>query len=101
MARRVQGEWEYPPLDQALERAGLWPMKEYIRRRQATIEEYIATRPIFELCTGHNRSATSRATRWWHQDHTLMEEEQAAVDAANADANDGADDDIDDVEDGD
>ena len=37
--------------------AGLWPMKEYIRRRQDTIEEYIMNHPIHELCTGGGADA--------------------------------------------
>ena len=31
--RREDGEWEYPPVDDALEAIGLWPIKEYIKRR--------------------------------------------------------------------
>ena len=38
-----------------LEAAGLWPMKEYIWRRQATIKEYITNHPIYKLCTGEDR----------------------------------------------
>ena len=34
---------------EALDVAGLWHMKEYIQRRQSTIVDYIANRPIYEL----------------------------------------------------
>ena len=34
---------------EALERAGMWPMKEYIRRRQDTIVYYIANQPILSV----------------------------------------------------
>ena len=36
------GEWEYPPVVEAMEAAGLHPIMEFIRRRQATIEEKVA-----------------------------------------------------------
>ena len=48
IARRIAGNtewhvreegWECPPVEEALEAAGLWPMKEYTRRRKVTIEE--------------------------------------------------------------
>ena len=34
---------------EALEAAGLWSMKEYIRRQKAIIAEYIANFHIYEL----------------------------------------------------
>ena len=33
------GEWEYPLVGAVLEAAGIHPIMEYIRRRQATIEK--------------------------------------------------------------
>ena len=45
-ARRIAGmtdqctevrEWEYPPVADALEYAGIWPIKEYIQILQAII----------------------------------------------------------------
>ena len=42
-------------MEKALEAAGVWPMKEYICSRQATITEYIESRPINELLTGEER----------------------------------------------
>ena len=45
-------------------------MREYVRRRQAKIAEYIATRPLFELCTGAERMlGSSRSVRWWEKYH--------------------------------
>ena len=71
-ARRLpNGEWEYPPLEPALEAAGLFPMKEYVRRRQAHIADYIATRPICNMCVDATPlSGSSRRLRWWQQDHS-------------------------------
>jgi hypothetical protein len=48
--RTNHGTWNYPPLKNALEEAGLYPLREYIRRRVATIRQYIETRPIYQLC---------------------------------------------------
>ena len=68
--RGAGGEWEWVPVEAALEEAGLWPTRESMRRRQATIVEYIADRPIYELCTGAERMEGSRRFLWWwDQDH--------------------------------
>ena len=40
------GEWGCSLVDVALETTGIWPIREYVRRRQATIAEYISGRPI-------------------------------------------------------
>ena len=45
------GEWENTSVVEAMEAAGLHPIEVYIRRRKATIEERVACRPIYELCT--------------------------------------------------
>ena len=51
---------------EALEATGLWTIKEYIRRRQATIAEYITNRPIYELCMGAERMpGSNRFIQWW------------------------------------
>ena len=42
-------EWEYPPVVAVLEATGLYPIMDYIRRRQATIAVKVACRPIYEL----------------------------------------------------
>ena len=33
----MSGEWEWPPVAEALETAGIWPSKENIQQRQATL----------------------------------------------------------------
>ena len=38
-----------PLVDEALETAGLWPIKEYILQRQATVAEQVDCWPIYEL----------------------------------------------------
>ena len=51
-----------------MEGAGLHPIGEYIRKQQAKIEEMLAFRPIYELCTEADWiPGTSRTVRWWDQ----------------------------------
>ena len=33
--------WEWPPAEEALKTEGMWPMQDYVWRRQYTIEYYI------------------------------------------------------------
>ena len=49
------GDWEYPMVNDALEAAGNWTIKEYIQIREATVTAQVACRPIYELCTGKER----------------------------------------------
>ena len=55
LARRITGmmamnrDWEWTPADEALETAGLWPIKEYIQRRQNKIAAQVSCRTIYEL----------------------------------------------------
>ena len=44
-------------------------MKEYIRKSQDTVAEYITNHPIYELFTEAKRMpVSSRFMRWWDQD---------------------------------
>jgi hypothetical protein len=44
------GVWVYPDKGEAMKRAGLYSMESYVRKRQNTVAQYIATRPIYQLC---------------------------------------------------
>ena len=44
------GECEWPPVAEALETAGIWPIKEYIQLSQDTVTQ-VSCHPIYELCT--------------------------------------------------
>ena len=62
-------EWELPPVDDALDTAGLWPIKEYIQRRQATFVAQVACQPIYELCMGAEKIPVYiRFMMWWNPD---------------------------------
>ena len=60
------GEWVYPPIAEALAIAGLYPIEHYVRNRQRTLEDTIATRPILGLCREATRLSGSPHNRlWW------------------------------------
>ena len=64
------GEWEWALVGAELETMGIWMLREYTRRRQETNTEYVAGRPILELCTYKYRMEGSiRFLRYWNQDH--------------------------------
>ena len=54
--RRVDVIWEYPPLEEALGEALFEGIRKSVTRRQNTVAQYIATRPIMDL---YERST------WW------------------------------------
>ena len=85
MARRLpSGEWHYPSFKKALRKAGLWSMREYIRRRQARVAEYIATRPIYDLCMDAPvLPGSNRVQRWWQQNFEPVEEETDGSDGSS------------------
>jgi hypothetical protein len=78
VARRISGllprldprdeTWYYPPIADALEIAGLFPISHYIQVRQNTLIETVATRPILELCKESvRRSGSPKRRTWWEQ----------------------------------
>ena len=44
------GGWVYPHIEDAMTKAGLQEVDNYISCRQKTVAQYIATRPIIDLC---------------------------------------------------
>ena len=78
MARRLSGRmprylpredrWVYPPIEDALNISGLYPIAHYIRVRQDTLVDNIATRPILNLCEESERhSGSASRLYWWTQ----------------------------------
>ena len=47
---KKDGSWDYPPLAEILGEAGLKGIRKSLTRRQNTVAQYIATRPILKLC---------------------------------------------------
>ena len=62
------GTWVYPPIGAALVRVGLEEIGVYIARLQNTVMQYIATRPIMDLCLISERTpGMCLSRRWWEQ----------------------------------
>ena len=53
--RGAGGEWEWDSVEVALKATGIWTTRYYLQRMQATIAEYVADWPIYEICTGVER----------------------------------------------
>ena len=67
--RAEDRDWEYPPVDNAMESAGLWTIKEYIQIRQENMAEQVACWTIYELCTRVEwMPGSSWMMRRWNQD---------------------------------
>ena len=50
---------------------GFLEVETYVSRHQNTITQFIATRPIMELCLASERSLWSRLTKWWWDQYVL------------------------------
>ena len=61
--------WVYPPLEDAIAEAGFQEVDTYAYRSHKTAAQFIATRPIMDLCLVAERRPGSRVTkRQWEQD---------------------------------
>jgi len=55
-----------PPIADALEKAGMHTMEEYIARHQCRLVDYVATSPIYEVADGAIRLSGTRPRQlWW------------------------------------
>ena len=70
--------------------AGFEGIGTYITRRQNTVAQYIATRPILDLCECFTWRPVARVyRRWWEQDALYLEvEKKRAAEAAESDRED-------------
>ena len=58
--------WVYPPPEDAMEDAGLQKVDTYVSCRQNTLDEYIATMTIIDLCLVAKQRPGPRVTmQWW------------------------------------
>ena len=53
--RGRDGKWQYLPLAGALKDAGIVRVRTSVLRRQNTVAQFVATRPILALCEGAER----------------------------------------------
>ena len=66
--RGKNGDWYYPSLEGAIREAGLTDIRKSIANRQNTVAQYIATRPLLDLCEGARAREGARVPmRWWNQ----------------------------------
>ena len=64
--RGRDGKWHYPSLEGGMKEAGLIDIRSSIQRRQNTVAQYIATRPLLDICEGARQIEGARVTfRWW------------------------------------
>ena len=72
--RRGDGSWEYPSLEEVMMEEGFEGIGTYIIRSQNMVVQYIATRPILDLCERSARRLGVRVSRrWWEQDSLDLE----------------------------
>ena len=63
-----------------MEDAGLQKVDTYVSCRQNTLDEYIATMTIIDLCLVEKQRPGPRVTmRWWEQEGLYLEGMQAAA----------------------
>jgi hypothetical protein len=66
---RSEGTWQYQPLGNAMEDAGLYSMTEFITRRRNKLVDYVATRSIYTMCRETEMRGLNRGHQyWWNQD---------------------------------
>ena len=62
------GKWHYPSLEGDMKEAGLTDVRTPINIRKNTFAQYIATRPLLDLCEGAKQREGAWVTlRWWDQ----------------------------------
>ena len=59
------GKWYFPSMEGAMQEAGLTDVLTSINRRQNTVAQYIATRPLLYLCKGATKREGARVTLRW------------------------------------
>ena len=86
LRRGTDGKWRYPPLAGATKDAGIVRARTSVLRRQNTVAQFVATRPILALCEGTERRGGTRVLqRWWEQpgiDWRLAREKNERAEAA-------------------
>ena len=66
--RGRDGKWQHLPLAGAIKDAGIVRARTSVLRRQNTVAQFVATRPILVICEGTERRGGTRVPqRWWEQ----------------------------------
>ena len=69
--RQVDGSWDYPPLETLMQEAGFEDMVEYVLKRKNKVSQYIATRPILDLCEETVRMPVTWVEKSWREQEGL------------------------------
>ena len=78
--RGWNGKWYYPTLEGAMKETGFKETRTSITNSQNTVAQYIATRPLLDLCEGTNQVGGARLSRrWWDQKGIDWEKSKARV----------------------
>ena len=86
--REKDRDWHYPSLEGEMKEAGLPDIRTSILRRQNTIAQYIATRPLLDLCEGERaREGAKVPLRCW--DQAGIDWEKAKAKGVETDMTDG------------
>jgi hypothetical protein len=68
------GSWTCPSSKQVLETAGLFTIREYIKRRKNTIKTYLPSRPIYQKCISSKPLARNgNQSVWWCNQQTELD----------------------------
>ena len=66
LRRNGAGTWIYMSLNTTMEAVGIEEVEMYVLHRHNTVNYYISTQPILELClTAEQRLGARLSTRWW------------------------------------
>ena len=72
--RGQNGVWLYPPLEDVIVEELLQEVGTYLYHLHNTVAQFIATRPIMDLCLAAERRTGSRVDKqWWEQDGMDLE----------------------------
>ena len=65
-AWNMAGRWEYIPLGMEMTSVGLEEVETYVFCHQNTVDQYIATRPILDLCLAKEWQPGEQVSQqWW------------------------------------
>ena len=88
--QRKDGSWIYLSLAGIMKETGMVGIRNSILQRQNTVAQFIATRPILDLCEQATRRPGVRMSwRWWKQTGIDLKgsQDKAAAAAAETEAN--------------
>ena len=82
----VDGTWETPGAEVIREAAGTQLDRIYIERRQANVAQWVALRPLFEVCAREKgyKGGGRRRKAWWRQKETEKQLQSTLADSREA-----------------